>query len=76
MEKSTLIPVSCLNDCCPITLTSPIMKYLKKLIKSHILNQLQHLLDPFQFAYQLARGVEDNSNFVKLAIQRSGQTQV
>ena len=35
------------------------MKCFERLVKSHILSQTQHLLDPMQFAYQASRGVED-----------------
>jgi hypothetical protein len=35
------------------------MKCLEKLVKSHILSFTQKLLDPFQFACQPSRGVDD-----------------
>lgn len=54
------------------TATSVLMKCSEKLIKSHILNQLQHLLNPFQSAHQSAGG--RNSDFVKLVLQTLGKS--
>ena len=35
------------------------MKCLEIIVKSHVLSATQKLLDPFQFAYQPSRGVDD-----------------
>ena len=48
-----------LNDYRPVSLTFLVMKCLEKIVKSHILSVTQKLLDPFQFAYQPLRGVDD-----------------
>lgn len=43
----------------PVALTSHIMKTLERLVLRHLRPLLQHALDPLQFAYQEALGVED-----------------
>ena len=52
------IPVL-LNDYRPIALTSPLMKSFKKIVQKYMLPQVEHLLDPLQFAYRTKHSVED-----------------
>ena len=47
------------NDFRPVALTSILMKCLEKLVRSHLFKNIQHILDPFQFAYLPNRCVED-----------------
>ena len=35
------------------------MKCLEKIVKTEILKETEHLLDPLQFAYRHGKGVED-----------------
>uniref|UniRef100_A0AAZ3SP39 LIM and calponin homology domains 1 n=1 Tax=Oncorhynchus tshawytscha TaxID=74940 RepID=A0AAZ3SP39_ONCTS len=64
-KNSIIIPIpkasnpSVLNDYHPVAFTSLVMKCLEKLVKSHILSVTLKLLDPFQFAYQPSRRVDD-----------------
>eukprot|EP00061_Rhincodon_typus_P005857 g25865.t1 len=57
-KKTTVIPIPkkahtmCLNDYCPIALTSIVMKCFERLITAHINSSLPACLDPLQFAYQ------------------------
>ncbi len=57
-KKSVIIPVpknskpSCLNDYCPVALTSTVMKVFERLLKNHICSSIPATLDPLQFAYQ------------------------
>lgn len=45
------------NDFRPIVLTSVIMKCFEKLVRSAHISQVK--IDPFQFAYQANKGVDD-----------------
>ncbi|KAK1785724.1 hypothetical protein P4O66_019073, partial [Electrophorus voltai] len=62
---TTIVPVpkkptvSCLNDYCPITLTSIIMKCFERFVLRHIKTQLPPSLDPLQFAYRSNRSTDD-----------------
>ncbi|KAK1790105.1 hypothetical protein P4O66_002411 [Electrophorus voltai] len=64
-KTSTIVPVpkkptvSCLNDYCPIALTSIIMKCFERLVMRHIKTQLSPSLDPLQFAYHSNRSIDD-----------------
>lgn len=64
-KTSNVIPVpkkQCpkgLNDYRPVALTSIAMKCLERIIKTFLLQDTDHLLDPMQFAYRPHRGVED-----------------
>ena len=64
-KQATVVPVAkknnpmVFNDFRPVALTSLAMKSFEKLIKWKILDKVQHLLDPLQFAYRAGRGVED-----------------
>ena len=53
-----------LNDFRPVALTSLVMKTLEKLIKSFILSEIEHKLDPLQFAYRPGKGVDDAKLFI------------
>ncbi len=48
-----------LNDFRPIALTSHVMKTMERLVLYHLRPQVQHALDPLQFAYQEKVGVDD-----------------
>ncbi len=87
-KKSFIVPVpknskpSCLNDYCPVALTSIVMKAFERLLKNHICSSIPATLDPLQFAYQPNRSTDDaisqvlhsslthidskNGNFVRL----------
>eukprot|EP00061_Rhincodon_typus_P005040 g24021.t1 len=58
LKKKTIIPVSkkahatCLNDGCPVAMTSIIMKCFERLVMAHINLSLSACLDPLQFAYR------------------------
>eukprot|EP00061_Rhincodon_typus_P012416 g38137.t1 len=64
-KKTTVIPVSkktlakCLNDCCPVALTSVTRKCFERLIMAHINSSFPACLDPLQFANRLNRKKED-----------------
>ncbi len=64
-KKSVIIPVpknskpSCLNDYCPVTLTSTVMKVFERLLKNHICSSIPVTLDPLQFAYRPNRSTDD-----------------
>jgi len=64
-KTSTMVPVpkkqnpTQLNDLRPVALTSIPMKCLERILKCHLINEIQPILDPLQFAYQHAKGVED-----------------
>ncbi len=53
--KSVIIPVpennkpSCLNDYCPVALTSIVMKVFERPVKNHICSSIPVTLDPLQF---------------------------
>ncbi len=87
-KKYVIIPVpknskpSCLNDYCPVALTSTVMKVFERLLKNHICSSIPATLDPLQFAYRPNRSTDDaisqvlhsslthidskNGNYVKL----------
>ncbi len=50
---------SCLNDYCPVALTSTVMKVFKRLLKKHICSSIPATLDPLQFAYRPNRSTDD-----------------
>ncbi|KAK1795573.1 hypothetical protein P4O66_001069 [Electrophorus voltai] len=64
-KTTTIVPVpkkptvSCLNDYCPIALTSIIMKRFERLVMRHIKTQLPPSLGPLQFAYRSNRSTDD-----------------
>jgi len=64
-KESTIVPVAKsaspkeLNDYRPVALTSLVMKSFERLIRDFLMNKVQELLDPMQFAYRPNRGVED-----------------
>ncbi len=64
-KKSVIIPVpknsrtSCLNDYCPVALTSTVMKVFERLFKKHICSSIPTTLDPLQFAYRPNRSSDD-----------------
>ncbi len=64
-KKSVIIPVPknskpfCLNDCCPVALTSTVMKVFERLLKKHICSSIAVTLDPLQFAYRPNRSTDD-----------------
>jgi hypothetical protein len=65
------------NDYRPVALTSIAMKCFEKIVKTLLLKDTDHLLDPMQFAYRPKRGVEDatltllNSIYMHLDTSRS-----
>ncbi len=64
-KKNVIIPVpknskpSCLNDYCPVALTSTVMKVFERLLKKHICSSIPATLDPLQFAYWPNRSTDD-----------------
>ncbi len=50
---------SCLNDYCPVALTSIVIKVFERLVKSHICSSIPVTLDPLQFAYRPNRSTDD-----------------
>ncbi|KAI4903828.1 hypothetical protein NFI96_000292 [Prochilodus magdalenae] len=64
-KTSCLVPVpkkgrpSELNDFRPVALTSHVMKTLERLLLHLLRPQVQHAMDPLQFAYREKVGVED-----------------
>ena len=65
-----------LNDYRPIALTSPLMKAFERIVLKYMLPQVEHLLDPLQFAYRTKRSVEDATlsmlNVILEHIERRG----
>ena len=57
MTKNT--KVTCLNDYCPVSLTSVAMKCFERLVMAHINSILLDTLDPLQFAYNPNRYTDD-----------------
>ncbi|KAK3573820.1 hypothetical protein QTP86_032910, partial [Hemibagrus guttatus] len=63
-KQSTIVPVpkkhqpACLNDYCPVDLTSAVMKCFERLIRDFITSSLPDTLDPLQFAYLLTTKLE------------------
>ncbi|KAK1791630.1 hypothetical protein P4O66_013631, partial [Electrophorus voltai] len=64
-KTTTIVPVpkkptvSCLNDYCPISLKSIILKCFERLVMRHIKTQLLPFLDPLQFTYRSNRSTDD-----------------
>ena len=64
-KTAEIIPVpkkrgpASLNDYRPIALTSLLMKSFERILLKYMLPQVEHLLDPLQFAYRSKRSVED-----------------
>lgn len=52
-------PVISILNFRPVALTATIMKIFGKLVRSQILGNTEHALDPMQFAYRPHGGVED-----------------
>ncbi|KAI4881531.1 hypothetical protein NFI96_008386 [Prochilodus magdalenae] len=69
-KTSCLVPVpkkgrpSELNDFRPVALTSHVMKTLERLLLHLLRPQVQHAMDPLQFAYREKVGVEDDLHLV------------
>jgi hypothetical protein len=57
-KQTTIVPVpkkvkvTCLNDYCPVALTSVAMKCFERLVMAHINSIIPDSLDPLQFAYR------------------------
>lgn len=47
------------DDYRPVALTSIVMKSLERIMVSKLRSEVQHLLDPYQFAYNNGRGTDD-----------------
>ena len=68
-KMSTVIPVpkksppKQFNDLRPVALTSLVMKTLERIVKNLVLNVVEPLLDPLQFAYRVGKGVDDAKLF-------------
>ena len=64
-KQSVIVPVpkkpqpSCLNDYCPIALTSVVMKCFERSVKPLITSSLPATLDPWQFTYRPNRFTDD-----------------
>lgn len=64
-KSSLIVPVPkvskpcVLNDYRPVALTSIIMKSLERIVLKHILGEVQHNIDPLQFAYRAMRSTDD-----------------
>lgn len=67
-KKAVIIPVakkSCPkenNDFRPVALTSIVMKSLERIMVGKLRVEVEHLLDPHQFAYNRGRGTDDALN--------------
>ena len=63
-KRNTIAPVpkrfkvACLNDYCPVAITSVIMKCFEMLVMTHINPITPHTLDPLQFAYRPNRSTD------------------
>eukprot|EP00061_Rhincodon_typus_P008527 g31217.t1 len=64
MWHNYYLPLTSLNDYCPIALTSIIMKCFKRLVMAHITSSLPTCLDSLQFAYQHTRSAADAISLV------------
>lgn len=68
MEKAIIIPVPkkpCPmenNDFRPVALTSIVMKSFESIMAGNLRSEVQHLLDPYQFAYNDGRSTDDALN--------------
>ncbi len=77
-KKSVIIPVpknnkpSCLNDYCPVALTSIVMKVFERLVKNHICSSIPVTLDPLQFAYRPNRSTDDTISHVLHSSLKNG----
>ncbi|XP_036420865.1 interferon-induced very large GTPase 1-like [Colossoma macropomum] len=64
-KETTIVPVpkkssvTCLNDYCPVALTSTVIKCFEQLVKAHICSTLPATMDPHQFAYRSNRATDD-----------------
>ena len=64
-KTSTIIPVakkprpSELNDYRPVALTSVVMKCFERIVLKKLLQPIKELIDPYQFAYQQTKSVQD-----------------
>lgn len=65
-------PTKFLNDLRLVALTSLVMKALERVVKSHITNVVDPLMDPFHFAYMAGRGVYDEKISILDTIHTSG----
>lgn len=69
-KHSTVIPIpkknnlTSLNDLRPVALTSLVMKAMERIIKHHITEAINPMMDPLQFAYRSDRGVDDAKTFI------------
>ena len=67
-KKAVIIPVakkSCPkenNDFRPVALTSIVMKSFERIMVGKLREQVEHLIDPHQFAYNRGRGTDDALN--------------
>jgi hypothetical protein len=67
VKQATIVPapkkakVTCLNDYCPVALTSVAMKCFERLVMGHINTIMQKTLDPLQFTYHPNRSTDDQS---------------
>ena len=52
-------PVNNMNDLRPVALTSCVTKVFEKCIMPHVNKIVRNFLDPYQYAYQAKRGVDD-----------------
>ena len=64
-KQTTIVPVpknttvTCLNDYCPVALTSVVMKCFERLVMAHVNTIIPDTLDPLQFAYCPNRSTDD-----------------
>ena len=57
MPKNAM--VTCLNEYCPVALTSVAMTFVERLVMAHINTIIPDTLDSVQFAYRPNRSTED-----------------
>jgi hypothetical protein len=64
-KQTTIVPVpkeakaTCLNDYCPVALTSVAMKCFERLVMTYISIIIPETLDPLQFVYRPNRSTDD-----------------
>ncbi|KAI4891280.1 hypothetical protein NFI96_025975 [Prochilodus magdalenae] len=64
-KQSVIVPVpkksqpACLNDFCPVALTSVVVKCFNRIIRDFITSSLPVSIDPLQFAYCRNRSMDD-----------------
>lgn len=74
MLISCLVPVpkkghpSTSNDYKPVVLTSHLIKFMERLILSHLWHLVKTILEPLSFAYQPEMGVESPSSFFTMSM--------